>query len=105
MLLPDSKVSWELQCNVILHCNTSCTLELFAVQFKYFISLLCLFDAIWIYLIYIESKFRKWENKDDFNIFLNGPNLMQNGIVIPMQVVMAFFKVTHQKVYLSVNTV
>ena len=32
MLLPDSIVSWELQCNVILHCITSCTLENFHLQ-------------------------------------------------------------------------
>ena len=43
MLLPDFIVSWELQCNVSLHCITSCTLEhLFALQFNVFISLLWL---------------------------------------------------------------
>ena len=29
---------------------------------------------------------------------------MRNGIIIPMLLVMAFFKVTHQKVYLSGTT-
>ena len=37
--------------------------------------------------------------------FLNRPNFMRNGIIIPVLQVMAFFKVTHQKVHLSFNKV
>ena len=53
MLLHDFIVSWELQCNVILHCITSCTLEhLFAVQFNVFISLLWfLFIVYYLFLV------------------------------------------------------
>ena len=104
MLLPDFRVSWELQCNVILHFNTSCTWEQFylqCMQLNVFISFLWLFDVIWIYIK--DQNFKKWENEGDLNLFLNVPNFMRNGIIISMLLVMAFFKVTYQKVYLSVN--
>ena len=39
MLLPDFKVSWQLQCNDNLHCNTSCTLEHFYLQCSLMFSL------------------------------------------------------------------
>ena len=52
-----------------------------------------------------ESKFKKWENEDDLNPFLNGTNVMWNGIIVPMLLVMAFLKITHQKTYLSINKV
>ena len=74
---------------------------LFVVQLNIFISLLWLFDSIWIYMKNQNSK--KWEDKDDLSLFLNGSNFMRNWIIIPMLLVMAFFKVTHPKVYLSVN--
>ena len=104
MLLPDFRVSWELQCNVILHVNTSCTWEQFylqCMQLNVFSSFLWLFDVIWIYIK--DQNFKKWENEGDLNLFLNVPNFMRNGIIISMLLVMAFFKVTYQKVYLSVN--
>ena len=41
MLLPDFKVSWELQCNVILHYNTSFTLEHFYLLCSSMFSLVC----------------------------------------------------------------
>ena len=42
MLLPDFIVSWVLQCNVILHCITSCTLEHVYLQCSSMFSLVCL---------------------------------------------------------------
>ena len=63
-----------------------------------FISLLWSFDAIWRYI-----KNQILKNEDDLNLFLNGPNFMRNGIIIPMLLVMAFLKVIHQKVSFSVN--
>ena len=102
MLLLNVKVLWKLQCNIIFCCNTSYTLKhLFTVQLKFFTSLLWLFDAIGIYIKNLNLK--KWENEDDFNLLLNEPNFMRNELIIPMLLVMAFFKVTHQKVYLLVN--
>ena len=60
----------------------------------------------WTLFEYIlRSKFKKWENENDLNLLLNWPNFIWTGIIIPMLLVMAFFKVTHQKVYLSVNKV
>ena len=45
MLLTDFKVSWELQCNVILHCNSNVPLRhetlSFPLQLNAFISSLC----------------------------------------------------------------
>ena len=56
MLLPDSIVSWELQCNVILHCITSCTLENFHLQCSSMFSLVyygfCLVFTILCYGFY-----------------------------------------------------
>ena len=43
--------------------------------------------------------------KDELSLFLNGSNFMRNGIIIPMLLLMAVFKVTHQKIYFSVNNV
>ena len=40
-LLPDFILSWELQCNVIFHCITSCTLEHLYLQCSSMFSLVC----------------------------------------------------------------
>ena len=61
---------------------------------------LTLFESV----LRIKNK-KKKEIEDDFNFFLKGPNFMQNVIIIPMLLLMAFFKATHQMVYLSVNQV
>ena len=42
MLLPDFIVSWKLQCNVTLHCITSCNLEHLYLQCSLMFSLVCL---------------------------------------------------------------
>ena len=41
MVLPDFKVSWELQCNVILYCIMSCNLEKFYLHCSAMFSLVC----------------------------------------------------------------
>ena len=56
------------------------------------------------YILRIKIK-NKCENEDDLDLLLNGPNFMWNGIIITMLLVMTFFKVIHQMVYLSVNKV
>ena len=102
MLLPDFRVSKELQYNAILHCITSCILEHFYFQCNSMFSLGC-YGYLTLFEYILRSKFKKWENEDDLNLLLNWPNFLWNGIIIPMLLVTAFFKVTHQKVYLSVN--
>ena len=57
--------------------------------------------------MYQESKFKKKrENKDDLDLFLNGPNFMRNGTIIPMLLIMVIFlQVPRQKVCLSMHEV
>ena len=51
-----------------------------------------MFQIFWRYLnIYSESKFEKWENKENLNLFMNGPKIVQIGIIIPMLLIKAFF--------------
>ena len=61
------------------------------------------------YLMLIEyvskSKLKKRVNEGDSNLLLNELSFIWIGVIIPMLLVIAFFKVTQQKVYLSVNTV
>ena len=99
MFLPDFKVSWELQWNVILHCNTSFTLEHFYLQCSSMFSLVC-----YGYLTLFEYKrrikiFKKGANEDIINLLLNGPNFMWNVIIIPMLPVMAFLEVTKMYIF------
>ena len=77
---------------------------LFSVQINVSIGLLWLFEAIWIF-IKNEIFLKNWENEDNLSLLLNGPNCMRNGIIIPTLLEMAFFKVTHQMVYLPFNKV
>ena len=50
-MLPDFILSWELQCNVIFHCTTSCTLEHLYLQCNSMFSLVCCFLFIVYYLV------------------------------------------------------
>ena len=52
-----------------------------------------------------KSKLKKRVNEGDSNLLLNELSFIWIGVIIPMLLVIAFFKVTQQKVYLSVNTV
>ena len=69
----------------------------------YISDILTLFE----YIPRIKIKFEnKCENKDDLDLFLNGPNFVWNGIIIPMLLIKAIFlQVTQQKVYLSAHEV
>ena len=37
------------------------------------------------------SFFKKWENENDLDLLLNGPNFMRNGIIISVQFIKAIF--------------
>ena len=39
--------------------------------------------TLFVYILRITFK-NKCENEDDFDLLLNGPNFMRNGIIIPM---------------------
>ena len=52
-----------------------------------------------------KNRKKKRENEDDLDASLSGPNFMRNGIIIPMLLIMGFFKVTHLKLYLSAHKV
>ena len=57
------------------------------------------------YIIRIKIK-NKCENEDDLYLFLNGPNLIRNGVSISMMLIKPIFlQVTHQKGYLSAREV
>ena len=50
------------------------------------------FQIFWQYLNILKKKIKnKCKNKDDLDIFLNGPNFTRNGIIIPMLFIKAFF--------------
>ena len=73
--------------------------EVFWKNQTYISDILTLFECI----LRIKIK-NKCENEDNLDLFLNEPNFLRNGIIIPMLLFRRFFmQVTHQKVYLSVH--
>ena len=54
----------------------------------------------------LKIKLKTCENENDLDIFLNGPTIARNGIIIPMLLTKAIFlKFTQQKVYLLAHAV
>ena len=102
MLYPNFKVSLELSFfTLIRHVPWN---TFFALQLNVFISLLWLFDAIWIY---IKNQNLKNEEKRTISILSWTGNILCGMKSLFLFLCGAFLcvKVTHQKVYFSINKV
>ena len=61
------------------------------------------FNAISICIKNQNLIWKNWENEDDLNLFLDGPNFMQNEIIIPMLLIRVVI-LSHSQKGISFNS-